>query len=183
MLALLVFVFLIACSGRGGSAAERVILKRGDVGAEAEFLAELLGKSGVQGVYDTFGIKNLHIGRHDLNGDGRYELLIGYSGSYFCSRVSCPVDIFRRNGERWTWIGGIELQMDDADAKFEIVVNGKSRNGWSILSEREFMICWTIGTGNRVYAPLADSTESYEFIPGRGGYFLAVKPGEPCPDD
>ncbi|MBM3570049.1 MAG: hypothetical protein FJX46_14985 [Alphaproteobacteria bacterium] len=164
-----------------GTAAEHIVLKRGDVAADFAFLDRLIRSGLVRKLYDDHDFDDAGIGRYDLDGDGQYELLVGIAGNAFCHREPCSVFLYRLWQGQWHWIGEMQVAYESSWANYEVIVESQRHDGWRILSDGEYWKCW-IG---RFHARRDYQTKDQFGIPRHpeGGYFRRVKRGEPCPDD
>ncbi|MBM3570436.1 MAG: hypothetical protein FJX46_16970 [Alphaproteobacteria bacterium] len=182
--ALLFLVLILAIPGRGGLASELLVLKQADIGAEEDFLRTLIKDMKLQNLYPDYGFKDIGVARYDLDGDGQYELLVGFDRAAFCDpdRFPCPIHIYRWDKGIWHWIGGPETYRIPSWATFEIHVEPHSHEGWRVLSDGEYWRCWTRGTAKKSYYPYDDPAQRKR-VRGMAGYFWSVKRGEPCPDD
>ncbi|MBM3570437.1 MAG: hypothetical protein FJX46_16975 [Alphaproteobacteria bacterium] len=180
--ALLFLIAFLALAGSGGLAAERLVLKPAEVGTEYEFLDKLVRTGAVRVLDPKFDFDDIGVGRFDLDGDGNYELLVGFDSGVFCGRSECPVHIYKRIDRQWTWVGGLWVPIEGAPVSFGVFVEAQIHNGWRVLSNGEYSTCWVRTTGRKSYHPWSDPTGK-DREPGMAGYFWSVKRGEPCPDD
>ncbi|MBM3570052.1 MAG: hypothetical protein FJX46_15000 [Alphaproteobacteria bacterium] len=176
---------ILATLGGGGHASEILTLKRQDVGPEEEFLRKLIKNMELGDVYPDYDIDDIGVARYDLDGDGQYELIVGFDRAMFCEpgRYPCPIHIYRRDKNSWSWVGGMSTHRSPSFATFEILVEPHAHEGWRVLSDGEYWHCWTRGSDQKKwYVPTEDPTRK-DRETGMAGYFWAVKRGEPCPDD
>ncbi|MBM3570050.1 MAG: hypothetical protein FJX46_14990 [Alphaproteobacteria bacterium] len=181
---LLFLAAFLALAGRGGLASELLVLKQADVGAEEEFFRTLIKDMNLDDVYPDYDIDDIGVARYDLDGDGQYELLVGFARAMFCIAElhPCQVYIYRHTNGNWSCIGGTYSRRIPSWATFEIFVEPHAHEGWRVLSDGEYWRCWTRRTALKGYSPSVDPTQQIRAT-GMAGYFWSVKRGEPCPDD
>lgn len=88
-----------------------VILRSGDAGPERAFFERLLRETRAECDCD-FTMDRFHIGRFDLNDDGRYELFVWYEHSVYCGSAGCKNAVFEWQGSQWKDIASVHAWVD-----------------------------------------------------------------------
>lgn len=128
-------------------------MRPGNVGEDAPFFEDLLRRTRKECGGETctcaeLELRNLYIGRYDLNGDGVAELFVVFSYTAFCGTAGCENPIFPKRRGRWVEIAGLDgggwisPEESGATACHFIEVPGERRHGWLTLIGLEHGLRW-----------------------------------------
>jgi hypothetical protein len=122
--------------------------------------------------------KHVLVGRHDLNGDGRLELILGFETGGLCGRykeedVHCVAKIYQPVEGGWRLIGEMYTHLADlGDGRLYIFGEDNYHNGWRVLRYRDLRYCWVDDIRH------ADRGTRPELLPG---YYGVAPNDRPCP--
>jgi len=163
--------------------AETIYLKLGPLGIEQDFLRDLIAIELYLDRPDAEHDSKLLIARVDLNGDGRYELIVGLNTSVHCGRstdngywrINCDVRIYEWDSGRWREIGSQrgDLVPGQGGDWLAIEIGQSKHHGWRVLgNDEEARTCWI------------EEAKAAQFVPKRAelpGYYGFAPKGQPCP--
>ena len=102
---------LAASDGKPLEAQERILMRRGRVGGERQFVLRLIHdwmREWATPAEIEEERAEAHVGRYDINGDGVAELFVrpGFDVG-FCGAWACQILVYARRTEGWVEIGGL----------------------------------------------------------------------------
>jgi hypothetical protein len=117
------------------------------------------------------------VGRHDLNGDGRSELIVGFETISHCGRsdedVHCLAKIYQPVEGGWRLIGKMYTHVADlGDGRLYIFGEDNYHNGWRVLRYGDLRYCWADDIRQ------ADKAIRPALLPG---YYSFALNDRPCP--
>ena len=164
------------CMASLATGSEKLFLDWNNFGPDREFILSdrVLGNDIAARRDPT---SHILVGRYDLNGDGRIELVVGFKTINYCGRgeddVYCRARIYESVGNTWRLIGDMYTHLAElGDGRLYILGEDEYHNGWRILRYGDFRYCWVTDIRK------AGRTTKPEQLPG---YFGVVPKEKPCP--
>lgn len=102
-------LILVVASGsaflvNAANAHGQIVLKRGEIGADAVFIREYLATE-----YDhtESNLEEFYVGRYDLNKDEKSELFVVFYEFNFCGSAGCEMMIFEKTDGSWNALASL----------------------------------------------------------------------------
>jgi len=171
----LVVAWLI-CLASPALASEKLFLEWDNFGPDREFImSDAMLRNDIAAREDPS--KHVLVGRHDLNGDGRLELILGFETIGLCGRyeedVHCLAKIYQPVEGGWRLIGEMYTHVADlGDGRLYIFGEDNYYNGWRVLRYRDLRYCWVDDIRH------ADRGTRPALLPG---YYGVALNDQPCP--
>ena len=129
-----------------GRAEDRIMMYADNIGPDRAFLERV-----VEEIREDCGsaclrqitLRNLYIGRFDLNDDGVEELFVYRDISYYCGTSGCRTGIFWKSGGRWEKIGQMRTVFGDLMGPFYLIADDEWIDGWRTLLSYEYGFRWS----------------------------------------
>ena len=158
-----------------------------NVDPDRAFFEQLAAEVKAAGLVLTqdIAVTDFGVGRIDLNGDGRYELIVQSQSEGLCgSDPNCQAFLYHHDGKRWRYIGGIYtvlIKWQGDIATFQ----EKRHHGWLTYRHPHWGKCWVTPEEIRAYytahnldinteGPIAEDDDGAgrRIDPDFGGYLL-----------
>jgi len=165
-----------------------VPIKYNNLDPNRGFFEQLAARVRKEAFLEGFVAEDNYVGRIDLNGDGRDELIVHFFSTYFCgTHPDCEVSVYHNDGSQWHYIGEA-LSYRGQIAQFD----KRKHNGWNVIKTSDWTKCWVTPEEIRAYykkinktfddygpIKMSDNGIGQKIDPNFGGYLFL--PGqEPC---